>query len=220
VGPAPPLPRVDGYRQNTGTSIPGFMPGVHRQIGAFRKSCLLSADWDNFKDRAIRSSIRLTHTEADARPRYLRNPAYETVLRGKTVKDVVRDYNHENNVDFSQTRTLVGPVDVNNVFSKYGGQWTLHDSVRDIIHKSSGESVAPPVDTGLTKPMVEYPELTDAQKEQLRLRGGDPEPRSGRATTEMDANSFMSQPMQRDLFCRTVLNSGKRTPGPSRRKDA
>lgn len=162
----------------------------------------------------------MTHTDADARPKYLRDPGYDAVLRGKTVRDVVRDYNQENKVDFSKTRTLVGPVDVNNVFSKYGGQWTLHDSVRDIIHKSSGESVAPPADTGVVKPMVAYPELTDAQKEQLRLRGGDPEKCSGRATTEMDANSFMSQPLQRDLFCRIVLNSGKRTPGPSRRKDA
>jgi hypothetical protein len=54
--------------------------------------------------------------------------------------------------------------------------------------------------------MVQSPELTDMQKEELRLRGGDPELHAGRATTEMDANSFMSAPMQRDLFCRTLLN--------------
>ena len=38
----------------------------------------------------------------------MHDPGYDVVMRTKTVKDVARDYNKENRVDFSQTRTLVG----------------------------------------------------------------------------------------------------------------
>lgn len=93
-----------------------------RQTGAYRKGCLLGEEWGPYMDQAIRSSVRMTHSEVDSRPKYIHEPGYDTVLRCKTVKDVVRDYNEENKVDFSQTRTLGGPVDVSNVFSKYGGQ--------------------------------------------------------------------------------------------------
>ena len=140
------MPRVDGYAQNSGNSIPGFMPGVHRQVisrvnsvrknreidtkfystarqtGAYRKGCLLGEEWGPYMDQAIRSSIRMTHSEVDSRPKYLHEPGYDAVLRSKTVKDVVMDYNKDNKVDLTQTRTLSGPVDVSNVFSKYGGQ--------------------------------------------------------------------------------------------------
>jgi len=68
------------------------------------------------------------------------------------------------------------------------------------------------------KPMVEEPYLTRDQLEAKRLRGGSELAVSGRATIEMDANLFMSQPLQRDLFCRTVLDSGRRSPGPGSRK--
>ena len=60
--------------------------------------------------------------------------------------------------------------------------------------------------------MVQAPEITAKQVEEKRLRGGEEEPVLGKTTTQLDANSFMSQPMQRDLFCRTLLNSGACAP--------
>lgn len=209
---APQLQRVDGMGQSLGNSIPGFLSGISRQTGAFRRPCLLGDQWDEYKDEAIRSSVRLTHHN-EQKPKYLHQPGYDTMMRGKTVKDVVKDYHLQHNTDFSQTKSLRGPVDVLNPFSRFGGQWTLHDTVQDVLHKSIGESVRPPQATGMIKPMVEEPYLTRQQLEAMRLRGDTALPVSGRATTEMDANSFMSQPLQRDLFCRTLLNSGRRSPG-------
>lgn len=213
----PKLTRVDQMGQNAGNSVPGYLPGVQRQTGAFRQGCLLGEDWEEFKDQAVRSAVRFTHS-SDQRPKYMRDPPYDTMMRGKTVKAVVNDYNVENQIDFSLTKSLRGVVDVKNPFSRFGGQWTFHDTVRDILHTSVGESVRPPQPTGILKPMVEHPELTADQKEALRKRGGEEKPKSGRSTTEMDANLFMSQPLQRDLFCRTLLNSGRRTAGPAPKK--
>ena len=145
----PSLARVDGMGGNQGNPIPGFLPGVHRQTGAFRQPMLLSSEWDEFKDQAVRSSLKLTHGDREVRPRYLHDPPFAAQQRGKTVKDVVRDYNEENQIDFSNTVSLRGPVDVNNPFSRFGGQWTLHDSVEGIIHKSHGDPTRPPVPTGM-----------------------------------------------------------------------
>ena len=149
----PALARVDGTGKHCGNSIPRFLPGVRRQTGAFRQPILLSSEWDEIKDQAVRSSLRLTHDHA-LRPRYLHDPPFVAELRQKTVKDVVHDYNEENQIDFSNTFSLRGPVDVHSPFSRFGGQWTLHDSVEGIIHKSHGDSTRPPAPTGMTRGCV------------------------------------------------------------------
>jgi hypothetical protein len=111
---------------------------------------ILNSEWDEIKDQAVRSSLRLTHDHA-VRPRYLHDPPFVAELRQKTVKDVVYDYNEENQIDFSNTVSLRGPVDVHSPFSRFGGQWTLHDSVEGIIHKSHGDTTRPPAPTGMTR---------------------------------------------------------------------
>jgi hypothetical protein len=101
----PKLKRVDQMGQNAGNSVPGYLPGVQRQTGAFRQGCLLGEDWDDFKDQAVRSAVRFTHS-SDQRPKYMRDPPFDTMMRGKTVKVVVKEYNQENHIDFSQVEIL------------------------------------------------------------------------------------------------------------------
>jgi hypothetical protein len=205
---SPNLPRVSKDGASFGMTIPGYHPGVHRRIGACRKGLALTEEWnDQIKASAIYAAVKLTH-DPNERPKYLRDPSFEARLRLKTVRDVTKDYNEENQIDFSNTRSLTGPVDVHTPFSRFGGQWTLHDTVQGILHSNYGESVRPVDPTGAAKPIVEAADWTQKEKESLRKRLGEPFPMFGRSTTELDANRFMSQPLQRDLFCRTILQSG------------
>ena len=177
------LPRVDGIG-NTGTKIPGFMPDVHRQTGPFRKPNQLTPDWAPVMDAAVRASIRMTHSP-EQKPSYLHEPPYDATLRAKTVKDVAADHDAEHGIDHTHVMTLRGPVDVHNPFSKFGGLWTLHDTVQDILHKSAGESVAPVQVTGVMKPGVDVPKMTEDQEHKMLLRGGEPEPVSGMTSTQL-----------------------------------